>query len=292
MCEAYVGRFAPSPTGDLHFGSLVAALGSWLRARSLSGQWLIRIEDLDPPREVAGSAERIIETLTAFGMTSDAAIVVQSTRTDLYQAALDRLIAAGVAFPCACSRKQLEATSGLHLTDCAAPEPGSAYTWRARVPDLEIDFVDGLIGHYTQSLRREVGDLVLRRNDGLFAYQLAVVVDDAAQGISEVVRGADLLDSTPRQIWLQQVLNLPTPQYLHLPLVRDEHGRKLSKSSASHPVDAAQPLIALREALAVLGQRAQSDELAVYALLDAAVAAFDLELVPASVPSRTVAGSD
>lgn len=292
MREAYIGRFAPSPTGDLHFGSLVAALGSWLRARSQSGQWLIRIEDLDPPREVAGSAERIIETLTAFGMTSDVAIVVQSRRTDHYQAALDRLIAAGIAFPCACSRRQLEATAGLHLADCPAPEPGSAHAWRARVPDLEISFVDHVVGQYAQSLRAEVGDFVLRRNDGLFAYQLAVVVDDAAQGISEVVRGADLLDSTPRQIWLQQVLNLPTPHYLHLPLVRDEHGRKLSKSTADLPVDSADPLQTLRAALAVLGQHAHSDEITVHALLASAIAKFDLEQVPASVPSRTVAGCD
>lgn len=288
----YRGRFAPSPTGDLHFGSLVAALGSWLRAQSKGGAWLVRIEDLDPPREVAGAAERILATLAAFGLVPDEPVLRQSERHALYEAALRQLIARGLAFPCACSRKQLEASGGLHLASCPAPAAGTAHAWRARVPDLDLGFDDAVVGHYAQSLRREVGDFVLKRNDGLFAYQLAVVVDDAAQGITEVVRGADLLDSTPRQIWLQQALGLPTPAYLHLPLVLDEHGRKLGKSLASLPVDAGDPLPALRAALRFLGQSEHTARGSVADLLQRATNAFDIDAIPAAIPSRIVEGSD
>ena len=288
----YRGRFAPSPTGDLHFGSLVAALGSWLRARSEGGIWLVRIEDLDPPREVAGAAERILATLAAFGLVSDEPVLRQSERHALYEAALRQLIERGLAFPCACSRKQLEASGGLHLAPCPAPAAGVAHAWRARVPDIEVGFHDAVVGHYAQSLRREVGDFVLKRNDGLYAYQLAVVVDDAAQGITEVVRGADLLDSTPRQIWLQRALGLATPDYLHLPLVRDEHGRKLGKSMASLPVDARDPLPALRAALRFLGQAEPRGRGGVAALLQHAATEFDVAAIPVPIPSRIDEGSD
>ncbi len=288
----YRGRFAPSPTGDLHFGSLVAALGSWLRARAMGGAWLVRIEDLDPPREVVGAAERQLATLAAFGLLSDEPLGRQSERHAHYEAALQRLIDDGLAFPCACSRKQLEASGGLHLAPCAAPAAGTPHAWRARVPDIDIAFDDPVVGHYTQSLRREVGDFVLKRNDGLYAYQLAVVVDDAAQGITEIVRGADLLDSTPRQIWLQAALGLPTPRYLHLPLVLDEHGRKLGKSLTSLPVDAQDPLPALRAALRFLGQHDHPDCSSVTALLQRATTHFDVTAIPASIPSRIGEGSD
>lgn len=288
----YRGRFAPSPTGDLHFGSLVAALGSWLRARSKAGVWLVRIEDLDPPREVAGAAERMLATLAAFGLVSDEPVLRQSDRHGLYDAALRQLIERGLAFPCACSRKQLEASGGLHLAPCPVPAAGVAQAWRAHVPDIEIGFDDAVVGHYTQSLRREVGDFVLKRNDGLYAYQLAVVVDDAAQGITEVVRGADLLDSTPRQIWLQRALGLATPDFLHLPLVRDEHGRKLGKSLASTPVAAEDPLPALRAALRFLGQTEQSCCKDVTTLLRLARERFDSGMIPASIPSRIDTGND
>ncbi|HWT16883.1 MAG TPA: tRNA glutamyl-Q(34) synthetase GluQRS [Patescibacteria group bacterium] len=288
----YRGRFAPSPTGDLHFGSLVAALGSWLRARSQHGQWLVRIEDLDPPREVAGSAERILDVLKAFAMVPDEAVVRQSERHRHYETALQLLIDRGFAFPCACSRTQLSATDGLHVRACAAPRPGVAHAWRARVPDIDVAFDDAVVGHFRQSLRRDVGDFVLKRSDGLHAYQLAVVVDDAAQGISEVVRGADLLDSTPRQIWLQRVLGLPTPGYLHLPLVLDESGRKLGKSHASVPIVAGDPLPALRAALRFLGQDHHPGCSDADALLQRAVASFSVRDIPVSVLSRIGERSD
>ena len=290
--NGYRGRFAPSPTGDLHFGSLVAALGSWLRARACGGTWLVRIEDLDTPREIAGAAARMLATLHAFGMTSDEPVVAQSQRQHRYTTALEHLVERGLAFPCACSRKQLEDSGALHVAACMPPPLGTAHAWRAHCADIEIGFDDAVIGRYTQSLRRDVGDFVLKRNDGLYAYQLAVVVDDAAQGISEVVRGADLLDSTPRQIWLQRVLGLPTPDYLHLPLVLDEHGRKLGKSLASQPVDAANPLPALRAALRFLGQPDQLGCDDVNELLRCAATSFDITQIPASVPSRIAGISD
>lgn len=251
----YRGRFAPSPTGDLHLGSLVAALGSFLRARALGGTWVVRVEDIDPPREVPGSAARILDTLARFGMVSDEPVMYQSRRSDAYEAALDRLRASGDAFACACSRRQLEASGGLHRGTCVADplEPGAQIAWRVCAPDLEFCFVDVARGRQAQNLARDVGDYVVKRADGWHAYQLAVVVDDAAQRITEVVRGADLLDSTPRQIHLQERLELPTPRYLHLPLVVDAAGRKLSKQLRSLPVDGRDPLPALERALAYLG---------------------------------------
>lgn len=250
---AYRGRFAPSPTGPLHFGSLVAALGSWLFARAAGGEWLVRVEDLDPPREVPGAAADQLRVLAAFGLESDAPPVYQSSRGDLYADALARLLAAGHAFECHCSRSDLEAAGGIHRACVTGRRRGSPAV-RLRVPDGPTGFEDRIQGRFNQDLGREVGDVVLRRADGFWAYQLAVVVDDAAQGITEVVRGADLLDSTPRQRLLQQRLGLPTPDYAHLPLVLDEQGRKLGKSLAAVPVDAADPLPALRLAWAFLGQ--------------------------------------
>lgn len=283
----YRGRFAPSPTGALHFGSLVAAVGSWLRARSLGGSWLIRIEDLDPPREVAGAARQQIETLAAFGMESDEPIVWQHTRHEAYAAALQQLVADGVAFPCACSRTDLLRSNGLHYGNCTvSPDTARATAWRVRVPDRIVSFVDAVLGRCEQNLRDSVGDFVIRRSDGLFAYQLAVVVDDAWQQISEVVRGADLLDSTPRQIWLQQQLSLAQPGYLHLPLVMDADGRKLSKQDRALPVDPATPLPALRQALHFLGlpRECLHGPATPAGLLAAATHLFD----PAAVP-RTAA---
>jgi glutamyl-Q tRNA(Asp) synthetase len=250
---SYRGRFAPSPTGALHFGSLVAAVGSWLRARALGGTWLVRIEDLDPPREVPGSADDILATLAAFGMESDEPVMRQSAREDAYAAALARLQAQGDAFACWCSRSDLEATAGIHHGACvAAPDPERAPAWRLRVPDIDVGFDDAVFGRCTQNLHASTGDFVVRRVEGWFAYQLAVVIDDADQAIGEVVRGADLLDSTPRQIWLQRRLGMPTPQYLHLPLVVDAEGRKLSKQDRARPVDRSDPLPALRAALEFL----------------------------------------
>ncbi len=249
----YRGRFAPSPTGALHLGSLLAAVGSWLRARNQGGDWLVRIEDLDPPREVADASATILETLAAFGMVSDEPVWYQRSRDAAYQAALETLIGRDLAFPCLCSRNEL-AESGGHRGRCQ-PSPDSPETpaWRMLAPDRVIGFDDPVQGRFEQNLQRDVGDFVLRRRDDLWAYQLAVVVDDSAQGITEVVRGADLLDSTPRQILLQQALGLPIPDHVHLPLLLDDSGDKLSKRLASLPVDPDDPLPPLRRVLALLG---------------------------------------
>ena len=278
----YRGRFAPSPTGPLHFGSLLAAFGSWLLARRAGGRWLLRIEDLDPPREVGGAAEDQQRTLAAFGLTPDEPVQRQSDRHDHYQAALERLLAAGHAFACHCSRADLAGEGGLHracVPGARRPDPAV----RLRIADgICVDFDDGIQGPVTQDVGREAGDIVLRRTDGLWAYQLAVVVDDAAQGITDVVRGADLLGSTPRQIHLQRLLGLPTPRYAHLPLVVDGADRKLSKSTAALPVQADDPLPALRAAWRALGQRpaAIADAASVDVLLQRAVDAFEPQRIP------------
>ncbi|MGJ7904544.1 tRNA glutamyl-Q(34) synthetase GluQRS [Lysobacter sp. 1R34A] len=283
----YRGRFAPSPTGDLHAGSLLAAFGSWLLARHHGGAWLVRIEDLDPPREVPGAAERQLRTLAGFGLHSDEAIARQSARGALYQAALERLLDEGRAFFCHCSRSDLAASHGIHRRCVAhAPRHGRAAPQpavRLRVAEgTVVEFDDFLRGAQSQDVAGEVGDFVLRRADGYWAYQLAVVVDDAAQAISDVVRGADLLDSTPRQILLQAALGLPTPRYAHLPLLLDAQGRKLSKSDAARPVDAGDPLPALRAAWRRLGQDPQAlDAVAtVTELLERAQVSFN----PAQIP--------
>lgn len=259
----YRGRFAPSPTGALHAGSLATALASWLDARAAGGTWIIRIEDLDPPRTVPGAAERIVEALARCGLESDEPVVFQSTRRELYEAAFARLQAAGLIYGCACSRRDVDEVieaqanrrAGVYPRTCAngaAPEkPIRAY--RVRVPDEESSFVDRATGPYTQHLPDDVGDFVIRRGDGLWAYQLAVVVDDAEQKITDVVRGADLLDNTPRQIYLQRTLGFATPRYLHVPLVLNTAGAKLSKQTGATAVDAAHPLAELNRAAFHLG---------------------------------------
>lgn len=277
----YCGRFAPSPTGLLHFGSLVAAVGSWLCARHAGGRWLLRVEDIDPPREVAGSAQAILDALPAFGLVADAPALFQSQRQAAYDAAFDRLRAADLAFPCWCSRAQLAAEGGLHRSRCIAPpDPDRPPAWRMRVPDGTIAFDDALQGPQRQVLRDEAGDFVIRRVEGYYAYQLACVVDDAFQGITEVVRGTDLLDSTPRQILLQRCLGYPTPAYRHLPLALDGQGHKLSKSGQAHPVDPGDPLPALRRALAFLDVQTAAGADSPAALLQAALERFD----PARLP--------
>ncbi len=278
-----IGRFAPSPTGPLHFGSLVAALGSWLCARADGGVWRVRIEDLDPPREPAGSDRRILEQLATLGFAGDDETIHQSTRHQAYAEALARLVADGAAYPCACSRSDLEPFAGTHPETCVRGHArGLPIAWRLRVPHGSmIAFDDALQGPQRQDVAAAVGDFVLRRTDGLWAYQLAVAVDDAWQGITEVVRGADLLDSTPRQILLQRALDLPTPRYLHLPVATDAEGRKLSKSSADRPLDA-NPLESLRAALAFLGQTeaARAAATTPAALLAAARERFRRESLP------------
>ena len=288
----YRGRFAPSPTGPLHFGSLVAALGSWLFARHHGGEWLVRIEDLDPPREVPGAARAQLATLAAFGLEADQPPVFQSERGALYADALDGLLARGEAFECRCSRSELEAAGGIHRA-CVGRGAGRTPAIRLRVPDETLGFEDRIQGHFEQSLAREVGDFVLRRADGFWAYQLAVVVDDGAQGITDVVRGADLLDSTPRQILLQQMLGLPTPRHAHLPLVRDAAGRKLGKSLQSLPVDDGAPWPALAAAWRFLGQPAATLEVggAPEPALRRAAERFDPGRIPAT-SDHPVSGPD
>jgi glutamyl-Q tRNA(Asp) synthetase len=275
---AYCGRFAPSPTGQLHFGSLVAALASWLCARHAGGRWLLRVEDIDPPREVPGATAAILAALDRFGLYADAPPLYQSSRVAAYRAALDRLRADGHAFPCWCSRSDLAAAGDMHRDGVcvAAADPSRPPAWRLRVPDTGVGFNDALQGPQRQNLREAVGDFVLLRADGLWAYQLACVVDDAAQGVTEVVRGCDLLDSTPRQIHLQRLLDLPTPRYRHIPLAVDGEGRKLSKSDGDAAVGTADPLPALRAALAFLGlpPAARDGDDAPTVLVNA-VAAFD-----------------
>ena len=273
----YRGRFAPSPTGDLHFGSLVAALASWLRARQRDGAWFLRAEDIDPPREVAGSTESILSALDRFGLESDGPPLYQSHRDDAYAVALQQLRNHGHAFPCWCSRADLEAAEVLHRDGhCISTRRDDREpAWRLRVPDLGITFDDGLQGPQRQNVREAVGDFVLRRADGLRSYQLACVVDDAFQGITEVVRGCDLLDSTPRQILLQRLLGLPTPAYLHLPLAVDAQGRKLSKSSDAPATGVTDPRAAVAGALCFLGQPVP-DAPDIATMLRAAARHFDL----------------
>jgi len=252
----YRGRFAPSPTGPLHFGSMLAAVGSFLQARTNDGVWLVRIEDIDPPREVAGAARSQLETLARFGMVSDEAVVYQSRSAALHEAALERLRANDLAFDCACSRRDLPA-SGVYPGTCRAgiPPGKAARSVRFRVPDKPIELVDRVFGASSQRLTETCGDFVVRRADGLYAYQLAVVVDDIAAAASEIVRGSDLIDSSPRQQALYAALGAPLPRWMHLPLVVDSRGDKLSKSTGADPVERARPVQALALVLTALGHR-------------------------------------
>ncbi|MEX3938797.1 tRNA glutamyl-Q(34) synthetase GluQRS [Paraburkholderia sp. BR10937] len=296
--QGYRGRFAPSPTGPLHFGSLVSALASWLDARAHGGAWLVRVEDIDGPRTVPGAAEDILATLAAFGFHADEPPEWQSRRTGLYRAALDRLVASGHVYPCGCTRKEIaDSQLRAHQRNTTLIYPGtcrdglhgkSARAWRLRVPDEDavdvpagahanaalIRFDDRWQGPQHQNLATEVGDFVLLRADGQWAYQLAVVVDDADQRITHVVRGADLLDSTARQIWLQQCLGVPTPAYLHVPVVTNADGEKLSKQTGAQALDASRPLEALLAAARHLG-------LALHDPAPATLAEFQLDAIDA-----------
>ncbi|CAH0354399.1 tRNA glutamyl-Q(34) synthetase GluQRS [Aquabacterium sp. CECT 9606] len=267
-----IGRFAPSPTGALHAGSLVAALASWLDARAHGGRWLVRIEDVDTPRCVPGADQLIPQQLAALGLVPDEPPLYQSQRGHLYQAALDTLVARDLAYPCACTRAdiaQANAALGLAKTrhgelvypGTCRPENGglrgrAPRAWRLKVPQGPAalwTWHDRRLGPQTQALDATVGDFVIRRADGLWAYQLAVVVDDADQGITHIVRGEDLADNTPRQQWLQQCLDLPTPTYLHTPLVLDPHGEKLSKQHGAKALQPEHALTDIQRAGAVLG---------------------------------------
>jgi len=250
-----IGRFAPSPSGDLHFGSLVSAVGSYLEARSAGGAWLLRVEDIDPPREVSGSARRIIDDLSRLGLEPDGPVLYQSSRLEAYQLAVNCLLEKGLAYPCTCSRKDIPA-SGIYPGTCRGgiangKKPRSI---RFRVNDGKVQFTDKLQGQITDSPAGISGDFIIRRADGLFAYQLAVVVDDEYQAVTQVVRGADLLDSTTRQICLQEALGFESPHYMHLPVALSADGKKLSKRLQADPVKHQDPAFAVSRALQFLGQ--------------------------------------
>ena len=256
----YTGRFAPSPTGPVHFGTLIAAVGSYLQAKKSNGDWLIRIEDVDTTRAIKGADTDILNTLESFGFEWDDEIVYQSKQTKLYEDALDLLTTQALTFPCICSRKQLFGQE-IYPGSCRSrryPEKKQHAT-RLTAKEASIEFNDLVMGQQSQNIQQQCGDFVIRRRDGLFAYQLAVVVDDAIQNITEIVRGTDLLDCTPRQIYLQQQLNYNTPDYCHLPLVVDATGNKISKSAGAAKVDVAHKEKLLVKVLAFLGQKPPSD---------------------------------
>ena len=282
-----VGRFAPSPTGPLHFGSLVAALASWLDARAAGGTWLLRMEDLDKPREQPGAADAILRQLESLGLGWDGSVLYQSKRAARYRAALEQLTRAGLTYPCACSRREIaDSTLGI---DGAHIYPGTCRnglppgkpgrTTRLRTSAKAIHFVDRVQGDCVQNVEREVGDFVVLRADGLFAYQLAVVVDDADQGVTDVVRGADLLDSTARQILLQRQLGFSTPRYAHVPVALNADGDKLSKQTGAAPIGAAHGAAPIARALLFLGHPPPVD-LPPGDLLPWALAHWDIARVP------------
>jgi glutamyl-Q tRNA(Asp) synthetase len=267
----YVGRFAPSPTGPLHFGSLVAAVASYCEARANQGLWLVRMEDLDKPREMKGAADTILHQLEAFGFEWDGEVVYQSKRTSLYQQAFEQLQnnglkKSGLIYPCSCSRKEIadSATNGIeglvYPGTCryGMLQPRTQHAWRVKVTDEIVSFDDAIQGYQSQLLSRDIGDFVLKRADGLFAYQLAVVVDDASQGITHILRGADLLSSTPRQIYLQQLLGFNQPFYAHIPLAVNSHGEKLSKQNLALPINREHAPQLIFDALVFLGQNPPS----------------------------------
>jgi glutamyl-Q tRNA(Asp) synthetase len=292
----YRGRFAPSPTGPLHFGSLLAAVGSFLQARRQGGVWHIRIEDLDPPREVPGAADAILRILDALGLHWDGEVVYQSRRHEAYRAALNALEQTGALYPCACTRKEIADSSLAGIDGPVYPgtcRPGvaaerTARAWRVRTESAPIAFTDRWQGRIERRLQQQSGDFVVRRADGLYAYQLAVVVDDAALGTTEVVRGADLLESTPRQIHLQHLLGLSTPAYAHLPVAVNAQGEKFSKQTGAAAVDANDPLPMLHRVLARLGQEPPIEALQgeLEALWRWAIAHWRPEAV---APARTIA---
>ncbi|OGA48398.1 MAG: tRNA glutamyl-Q(34) synthetase GluQRS [Betaproteobacteria bacterium RIFCSPLOWO2_12_FULL_62_58] len=265
--ERYRGRFAPSPTGPLHFGSLVAAVGSYLEAKTHGGEWLVRIEDLDPPRVVPGAIDEILRTLEACGMHWDGDLVRQSSRDDAYHAALHELKQRGLVYPCACSRREItdSAVSGIeghvYPGTCRAglPSGKTARALRLDTRGARIEFDDALQGRIRQNIETETGDFIVYRADRVFAYQLAVVIDDAEQGITDVVRGADLLDSTPRQIYLQRLLGRVTPRYAHLPLAVNAQGEKLSKQTLAPAIDPRRPVPQLAATLRFLGHEPPHD---------------------------------
>ncbi len=286
VLTSYIGRFAPSPTGPLHMGSLVTALASWVDARQHGGQWLLRVEDIDPPREVAGATDEIIAALDAHGLYWDGHITYQHARSHHYEAALDRLRASKQLYACECTRKQLRAVAA-QSGDAAYPGTCSALDLeeqhlplRLRVADEVISFTDLHAGAQLENVAGKIGDFIIKRRDFLYAYQLAVVVDDALQHVTHVVRGADLLDNSPRQIVLQRMLGYTTPEYLHLPLISSSDGKKLSKQTGAQALDNSNAVANLQKAWSFLGQSAVSATSKVSEFLSAAVSQWQRRRIP------------
>lgn len=264
----YIGRFAPSPTGPLHFGSLIAAVASYCEAKTHQGKWLVRMEDLDKPREVKGAADTILHQLEAFGFEWNDTVLYQSQRSNFYADVLETLKQKQLIYPCTCTRKEIADSSSAFGID-GVIYPGTCLqhaikakapiAWRIKTDNANISFNDAIQGEISQNLSADIGDFILKRADGLFAYQLAVVVDDAAQGVTHIVRGADLLDSTPRQIYLQQLLGYNTPQYAHVPVASNVAGEKLSKQTLAKPITENHANHLIFEALSFLGQHPDAD---------------------------------
>ncbi len=280
----YIGRFAPSPTGPLHFGSLLAALASYLDARSSNGKWLLRMEDLDPPREPPGTDQIILEQLQDLGLLWDGEVLYQSSRLASYAEYLQQLTDAGLCFHCDCTRPRIKSLGSVYDGHCRNRklDKTSKSAIRLKVDDSRIGFHDLIQGDYSQRLDKEVGDFILRRKDGLFAYQLAVVVDDAFQNINHIVRGYDLLDSTPRQIYIQRILGFPTPGYAHIPVVTNEEGQKLSKQHFAEPVDTRNGSRQVILALKFLGQQPPDSlkDSKLKTILEWAQESWDIQAVP------------
>jgi glutamyl-Q tRNA(Asp) synthetase len=295
----YIGRFAPSPTGPLHFGSLVAAVASYCDARKNHGKWLLRMEDLDRPRTVYGAADTILQQLESFGFEWDGPVVYQSQRDSFYNEALETLNAKQLIYPCTCTRKEIADSSSIvgiegviYPGTCLQQpiKPDAPIAWRIKTNDIKISFIDKVQGDIHQTLNSDIGDFILKRADGLFAYQLAVVVDDALQGITHVVRGADLLNSTPRQIYLQRLLNYTTPQYAHVPVACNAAGEKLSKQTLAAAIDTSKTSFNLVQALDFLGQSPPANLLTenVNAIWQWAFANWQLPAVPQSKTRKLV----
>lgn len=284
----YRGRFAPSPTGPLHFGSLIAATGSYLQARHQQGEWHLRIEDIDPPREIPGASEAILHVLDAYRFEWDGEVIYQSQRLDIYQEYLDQLIKNHQTFPCTCSRKEIQqrtkSTSAIYPGTCRNNKTvtGKQYAYRLLALDTCIAFDDLVQGPQHYHVQKDIGDFVIKRADGLFSYQLAVAIDDGSMGITEVVRGSDLLSSTPQQIYLQQQLGLVTPNYIHLPVATNRQGQKLSKQTYAQALDTRQPVSVIWQILKVLGQNplAELQQCSLEELWSWAIANWEITKIP------------
>lgn len=285
----YQGRFAPSPTGPLHFGSLIAATGSYLQARHQNGLWQLRVEDIDPPREVEGATKSIIHMLDTYGFEWDGEILYQSQRLELYQEYLELLLKDGLVFPCSCSRKditerQKQTKSNVYPGTCRNQKhnPHNQFAYRIYAHQGNVSFNDGIQGQQLFSLANEIGDFVVKRADGFYSYQLAVAIDDAITGITEVVRGSDLLDSTPRQIHVQHSLNLSTPRYMHLPVATNARGQKLSKQTFAQPLNKENSIETLWQVLQVLGQSPDTElkTASLDELWQWAISHWDVEKIP------------